>query len=164
MALRRSWVRLPLSPPAKTAQKRGFLLYTHLDGVFSTFLCLGRKSMRSCLKQHGTTHKTTHNSQSSQWVNAREPCAYFWRRRNETGTQVVSQCNKNLVYSHKGVIMNDHELSGQSILPHRDPFLFLDRVVSHDSKGSVGVVTFGAARDFGCSAKSGTGFRARFAA
>lgn len=44
--------------------------------------------------------------------------------------------------------MNDHELSGQSILPHRDPFLFLDRVVSHDSKGSVGVVTFGAARDF----------------
>ena len=44
--------------------------------------------------------------------------------------------------------MNDHELSGQSILPHRDPFLFLDRVVSHDSKGSVGVVTFGAARVF----------------
>ena len=44
--------------------------------------------------------------------------------------------------------MNDHELSGQSILPHRDPFLFLDRVVSHDIQGSVGIVTFGAERDF----------------
>ena len=44
--------------------------------------------------------------------------------------------------------MSDHELSGQSILPHREPFLFLDRVVSHDAQGSVGVVTFGAERDF----------------
>lgn len=44
--------------------------------------------------------------------------------------------------------MNDHELSGQSILPHREPFLFLDRVVSHDIQGSVGIVTFGAERDF----------------
>ena len=44
--------------------------------------------------------------------------------------------------------MNDQELSGQSILPHREPFLFLDRVVSHDIQGSVGIVTFGAERDF----------------
>ena len=44
--------------------------------------------------------------------------------------------------------MNDHELSGQSILPHREPFLFLDRVVSHDIQGSVGIVTFGAERKF----------------
>ena len=44
--------------------------------------------------------------------------------------------------------MNDHELSGQSILPHREPFLFLDRVGSHDIQGSVGIVTFGAERDF----------------
>ena len=44
--------------------------------------------------------------------------------------------------------MNDHELTGQAILPHREPFLFLDRVVSHDAQGSVGVVTFGAERDF----------------
>ena len=44
--------------------------------------------------------------------------------------------------------MNEHELSGQSILPHREPFLFLDRVVSHDAQGSVGVVSFGAERDF----------------
>ena len=44
--------------------------------------------------------------------------------------------------------MNDHELSGQSILPHQEPFLFLDRVVSHDIQGSVGIVTFGAERDF----------------
>lgn len=44
--------------------------------------------------------------------------------------------------------MSDHELSGQSILPHREPFLFLDRVVSHDIQGSVGIVTFGAERDF----------------
>ena len=44
--------------------------------------------------------------------------------------------------------MNDREFEGQSILPHRDPFLFLDRVVSHDAQGSVGIVTFGADRDF----------------
>ena len=44
--------------------------------------------------------------------------------------------------------MNDHELTGQAILPHREPFLFLDKVVSHDAQGSVGVVTFGAERDF----------------
>lgn len=44
--------------------------------------------------------------------------------------------------------MNEHELSGQSILPHREPFLFLDRIVSHDAQGSVGVVTFGAEREF----------------
>lgn len=44
--------------------------------------------------------------------------------------------------------MNDHECTGRSILPHREPFLFLDRIVSHDARRSVGLVTFGAERDF----------------
>ena len=44
--------------------------------------------------------------------------------------------------------MNDREITGMSVLPHREPFLFLDRVVSHDAKGSVGIVTFGPERDF----------------
>ena len=44
--------------------------------------------------------------------------------------------------------MSDYELPGQSVLPHREPFLFLDRVVSHDAQGSVGVVKFGAERKF----------------
>lgn len=44
--------------------------------------------------------------------------------------------------------MNEHECSGRAILPHREPFLFLDRIISHDAKRSVGIVTFDAARDF----------------
>ena len=44
--------------------------------------------------------------------------------------------------------MSDYELPGQSVLPHREPFLFLDRVVSRDAQGSVGVVKFGAEREF----------------
>jgi 3-hydroxyacyl-[acyl-carrier-protein] dehydratase len=39
-------------------------------------------------------------------------------------------------------------LSGEAILPHRDPFLFLDRILSFDAKSSVGTVTFGPERDF----------------
>lgn len=39
-------------------------------------------------------------------------------------------------------------IKGIDILPHRDPFLFLDRMISCDAKGSVGVVTFGPERDF----------------
>jgi len=38
--------------------------------------------------------------------------------------------------------------AGEAILPHREPFLFLDRIVSHDAKQSVGVVTFGRERGF----------------
>ncbi|MGN0834105.1 MAG: 3-hydroxyacyl-ACP dehydratase FabZ [Kiritimatiellia bacterium] len=40
------------------------------------------------------------------------------------------------------------DMKGVDILPHRDPFLFLDRLVSHSSSESVGEVTFGAERDF----------------
>ena len=39
-------------------------------------------------------------------------------------------------------------IKGIDILPHRDPFLFLDELVSCDAKGSVGVVTYGPERDF----------------
>jgi len=39
-------------------------------------------------------------------------------------------------------------MAGIDILPHREPFLYLDRIVSHDAKSSVGVVTFGHERDF----------------
>jgi len=44
--------------------------------------------------------------------------------------------------------MDEDRLKGISILPHREPFLFLDRIVSRDAKSSVGVVTFGLERDF----------------
>lgn len=44
--------------------------------------------------------------------------------------------------------MDVENLTGERILPHRDPFLFLDRIVSHDERHSVGVVTFDAGRDF----------------
>lgn len=40
------------------------------------------------------------------------------------------------------------DIKGVDILPHRDPFLFLDRLVSYSPKESVGEVTFGAERDF----------------
>lgn len=44
--------------------------------------------------------------------------------------------------------MSEQECTGLSLLPHRDPFLFLDKIISHDAKSSVGVVTFGPDRDF----------------
>ena len=44
--------------------------------------------------------------------------------------------------------MNECQCMGESILPHREPFLFLDKILSHDAKRSVGVVTFGPERDF----------------
>lgn len=44
--------------------------------------------------------------------------------------------------------MNNDELVRKSVLPHREPFLFLDRIISYDAKSSVGTVTFGAERDF----------------
>jgi len=44
--------------------------------------------------------------------------------------------------------MCDHKCLVKSILPHREPFLFLDQIVSHDDKSSIGIVTFGVERDF----------------
>ena len=34
------------------------------------------------------------------------------------------------------------EIPGAAILPHREPFLFLDRIVSYDARSSVGLCTF----------------------
>lgn len=45
-------------------------------------------------------------------------------------------------------MMKTVNVKGVDILPHRDPFLFLDRLVSYSSKEAVGEVTFGAERDF----------------
>ena len=39
-------------------------------------------------------------------------------------------------------------LMGIDILPHREPFLYLDHLISYSNEGSVGRVTFGAERDF----------------
>ena len=44
--------------------------------------------------------------------------------------------------------MKEVNKPGIEILPHRPPFLFLDRVVSYDKTESVGEVTFGPERDF----------------
>lgn len=44
--------------------------------------------------------------------------------------------------------MNTEEIKGIDILPHRPPFLFLDRIISHDARTSVGVFTFAADSDF----------------
>jgi len=44
--------------------------------------------------------------------------------------------------------MTQDAVKGIEVLPHREPFLFLDRLVSHDAKTSVGVVTFDSGRDF----------------
>ena len=41
-------------------------------------------------------------------------------------------------------MMKTVNVKGVDILPHRDPFLFLDRLVSYSSKEAVGEVTFGA--------------------
>lgn len=43
---------------------------------------------------------------------------------------------------------NNKEVMGIEILPHREPFLYLDYLVSYSAEGSVGRVTFGAERDF----------------
>ena len=43
---------------------------------------------------------------------------------------------------------NDVKSKGLDVLPHRDPFLFLDHLVMYSNDGSVGQVTFGAERDF----------------
>lgn len=40
------------------------------------------------------------------------------------------------------------ELKGSDILPHREPFLFLDRLLSYTEQESVGQVTFGEECDF----------------
>lgn len=45
-------------------------------------------------------------------------------------------------------MMKTVDIKGIDILPHREPFLFLDRLLSHSLNGSVGEVTFGAERDF----------------
>lgn len=45
-------------------------------------------------------------------------------------------------------MMKTVDIKGIDILPHRDPFLFLDRLVSHSPSESVGEVTFGEERDF----------------
>ena len=43
---------------------------------------------------------------------------------------------------------NDMDIRGIDILPHREPFLYLDWLISYSKDGSVGRVTFGAERDF----------------
>ena len=43
---------------------------------------------------------------------------------------------------------NNRKAMGIDILPHREPFLCLDYLVSYSGKESVGRVTFGAERDF----------------
>ena len=40
------------------------------------------------------------------------------------------------------------DVMGIDILPHREPFLYLDQLVTYSREGSVGRVTFGAERDF----------------
>ncbi|MBP5285259.1 MAG: 3-hydroxyacyl-ACP dehydratase FabZ [Kiritimatiellae bacterium] len=44
--------------------------------------------------------------------------------------------------------MGKDTVNGIDVLPHREPFLFLDRVVEAGEKSSVGTVTFGPERDF----------------
>ena len=43
---------------------------------------------------------------------------------------------------------NDTRIRGADILPHREPFLYLDWIISYSKKDSVGQVTFGTERDF----------------
>lgn len=43
---------------------------------------------------------------------------------------------------------NDMDTKGIDILPYREPFLYLDWLISYSKDGSVGQVTFGAERDF----------------
>ena len=44
--------------------------------------------------------------------------------------------------------MDDATVRGVDILPHREPFLFLDRLVMYSNEKSIGQVTFGEERDF----------------
>ena len=44
--------------------------------------------------------------------------------------------------------MCDTAVRGVDILPHRDPFLYLDRIIMYSKEKSIGRVTFGAERDF----------------
>ena len=44
--------------------------------------------------------------------------------------------------------MNDAAVRGVDVLPHREPFLYLDRLVMYSREKSVGQVTFGEERDF----------------
>ena len=44
--------------------------------------------------------------------------------------------------------MNGATVWGVDVLPHREPFLYLDRIVMYSKEKSVGQVTFGAERDF----------------
>ena len=37
---------------------------------------------------------------------------------------------------------NEYNLTGEELLPHRPPFLFVDRLISADSKGALGEYTF----------------------
>ena len=43
---------------------------------------------------------------------------------------------------------NDVKVKGVDVLPHRDPFLYLDQLTQYSHESSVGQVTFGAERDF----------------
>ena len=44
--------------------------------------------------------------------------------------------------------MRDAAVRGIDILPHREPFLYLDRLIRYSKEGSVGQVTFGEEYDF----------------
>ena len=44
--------------------------------------------------------------------------------------------------------MRDAAVRGIDILPHREPFLYLDRLVMYSKENSIGQVTFGEERDF----------------
>mgnify|MGYP003326567643 CR=1 FL=1 len=43
---------------------------------------------------------------------------------------------------------NDTRIMGADILPHREPFLYLDSLISYSKEVSVGQVTFNTERDF----------------
>ena len=42
---------------------------------------------------------------------------------------------------------NEYNLPGRELLPHREPFLFLDRLVSADETGCIGEYTFTAEKN-----------------
>lgn len=44
--------------------------------------------------------------------------------------------------------MNDATVRGVDILPHREPFLYLDQIVMYSKEKSIGQVIFGEERDF----------------
>lgn len=45
-------------------------------------------------------------------------------------------------------MVNDMDIKGIDILPHREPFLYLDSLISYSKEVSVGQVTFNTERDF----------------